>query len=150
MKANINVVFMNLAEGEEPETGSFSCEGELYKRGNKVFISYKEPEAHGGGKVVLTAGGGKVTMDRRAEAVSSFTFEEGKTNLSRYFTPYGTFLASVAAKKVSVSGSGDSGEIKLEYSLKFSPENGEKPSLETLFNTVEISYSEVAVTEILK
>ncbi len=140
MKINIKVMYINALQGEEGECCRFSCEGELYGRADKTFLKYTEPEENGGGRVVLRAEKNVVTMNRQADAVSSFRFEKGKTHLSRYFTPYGTFLTSVTTNTLTVRQSEAGGKIEMEYLLTVAGDSLDSPSAEKMENKLSISY----------
>lgn len=140
MKINIKVMYINALKGEEGECCRFSCEGEFYERADKTFLRYTEPKENGGGRVVLTAKKNVVTMNRQGDAVSSFKFEKGKTHLSRYFTPYGTFLTSVETNALIMQQSEKGGKIEMEYWLTVADDSLENPSFEKMKNTFSISY----------
>ncbi len=140
MKINIKVMYINALQGEEGECCRFSCEGELYKKADKTFLKYTEPKGNGGGKVILRAEKNVVTMNRQADAVSSFRFEKGKTHLSRYFTPYGTFLTSVTTNTLTVRLSEADGKIEMGYSLTVADDSLSSPSVEKMENKFGISY----------
>lgn len=94
-------VFQN---GEE-DTIEFSTEGELYKKNNKTYISYKETEISGmeGTTTILIIDKGKLTINRYGTNKSKMVFMLGETTFSKYKTPYGIFKMEVMTKKLNIN-----------------------------------------------
>ncbi len=105
------------------ETGSdgmdFQCGGVVFPRGDSLYIRYTEPGSDGaeGASVTLKITGKTVVMMRQGETRSRFSFEKGEKDLSRYFTPYGSFLMEVLPSAVRLNVSESKGEIHLSYRL---------------------------------
>jgi len=105
------------------ETGhsgqEFSCFGKLEQRNEKYYIRYHEPENpdETPADVTLKVDGETVTLMRSGEAHSHFVFSKGQRDVSKYITPYGSFIMSIMPKTVKILKSESGGEINLGYSL---------------------------------
>ncbi|MBQ9264771.1 MAG: DUF1934 domain-containing protein [Clostridia bacterium] len=94
-------------------TGTFSGSQENWR------IDYTETQpdndAH---DVILTLGGGTVTMQRLGSFATSMVFEQGRRFEGSYQTPYGALDMGVYATQVKYKMDGEAaGEVNLTYQL---------------------------------
>ena len=101
-------------------------QGKLYiKNDRDYYLKYDENEEQSLGKTSTILKWNpmdqplKIQIIRQGEVKSSQIFEEGKTNLSYYQSPYGTFEMFVSPSKVRIqSDHPNKGNIELEYDLE--------------------------------
>lgn len=103
--------------------------GEFYIDNDEYIAVYEETELSGMGGTVTTikVKGSKVELYREGTTDSCMKFEEGKTDISLYQTPYGAMEIGVSTKKLDININENGGEVTMDYDMEVS----EQPSYNT-------------------
>lgn len=103
--------------------------GDFIVKEDEYIATYEETKLSGmgGTTTVIKINGSKVQLNREGTTDSCMKFEEGKTDVSLYQTPYGAMEIEVRTKVVKVDIDENGGEIILEYDM----EVAEQPSYST-------------------
>lgn len=113
MKKDVTVTLWSRREGEDPVTLTAKGTLETGKDGDPV-LRYETPE----GESVVTAGPGRVAVERLGDIRYQMVFEEGKRHAGRYETPYGTMEMAVVTHSLQ-GGLDTEGEVFIEYHIEF-------------------------------
>lgn len=113
MKKDVTVTLWSRREGEDPVTLTAKGTLETGKDGDPV-LCYETPE----GENTVTAGPGRVAVERLGDIRYRMVFEEGKRHAGRYETPYGTMEMAVVTHSLQ-GGLEAAGEVFIEYHIEF-------------------------------
>ena len=100
--------------GPEAEVVEQRALGTLCREGKRQSISYREELE--GTRSTLLIWSGCVILRREGAYRSQLVFREGRRQLSRYETPYGSFPMAVYTRALSITP--ERGEIRADYSLE--------------------------------
>lgn len=94
-------------------TGYLSGEEDAWR------LNYTEtqPDTNKADRIMLSMGGGVVTMQRLGDYGASMVFEKGRRFEGVYNTPFGALDMGVYATRVDYSVKGAQGEVALRYQL---------------------------------
>ena len=122
MKKDIIISIRGVFTDQEEENDDLELvtSGRYYERKGKKYIVYEEREVTGfkeGTQTMLKIDGNIVTMSRSGiEGGNTFmVFENGKTHMGHYETPYGSFTVSTFTDKMKVDIGETEGDIRIDY-----------------------------------
>ena len=122
MKKDIIISIRGVFTDQEEENDDLelSKSGRYYEKKEKKYIVYEESEVTGfkeGTQTMLKIDGNIVTMSRSGiEGGNTFmVFENGKTHMGHYETPYGSFTVSTFTDKMKVDIGETEGDIRIDY-----------------------------------
>ncbi len=122
MKKDIIISIRGVFTDQEEENDDLELvtSGRYYERKGKKYIVYEESEVTGfkeGTQTMLKIDGNIVTMSRSGiEGGNTFmVFENGKTHMGHYETPYGSFTVSTFTDKMKVDIGETEGDIRIDY-----------------------------------
>ena len=122
MKKDIIISIRGVFTDQEEENDDLELvtSGRYYERKGKKYIVYEESEVTGfkeGTQTMLKTDGNIVTMSRSGiEGGNTFmVFENGKTHMGHYETPYGSFTVSTFTDKMKVDIGETEGDIRIDY-----------------------------------
>ena len=110
------------ADGEPME---MITTGEYYYKNGKHYLLYEEVVE---GENATTKNRIKVTSDymeltKNGVVSVHMVFEKGKKNLTHYFTPYGSLMIGIDAKRVELREQENEMDIEVDYALDFNQEH---------------------------
>jgi len=118
----ISVRGMQKYDGAEEDTIELVTEGRLSDHGEEgLTLSYQESELTGM-EGTLTSfqveKNGRVTLMRSGGINSQMVFEEGKSHLSLYQTPYGDLSIGIRTGKIRNTLGMTGGELEIRYAIE--------------------------------
>lgn len=126
MTKEVIITICGLQSG--PETDGEPIEtitvGEYYYKNNKHYFLYEEV-AEGESQPVknrIKLSEGRMELTKSGIVNVHMLFEEGKKNITHYYTPYGTLNMGIDAKKVEITESEHEMDISILYSLEMNQE----------------------------
>ena len=104
---------------EDNESLEVITPGEYYYRGDKHYILYEEvlEEEHQITKNTIKISENQIDILRKGAMGVHMTFEEGKSNITYYNTPFGQLLIGINTYKIQKNFSEDKMEIIINYGL---------------------------------
>ena len=105
--------------GDMTDTVTESGTGSFRQSGDTCYITYDT----GAAKVFIKASPGAVRITRRGDSSSETEYRPGKRAYFEYKTAYGSIAMSVLTKEIEIDAAGDSGSIRLRYSLNAGDED---------------------------
>lgn len=110
---------------EDSDSVELITSGSYYKRNGKHYVLYDEVQEGFEGVTKNTVKIAQDMMDITKKGVTNvhMMFEKNKKNLSYYYTPFGSLLVGIDAKKVDVTESEDNIDIKVKYNLEMNYEH---------------------------
>lgn len=115
----ISIKGMQTSDNLEESKMELITEGKYYKKGESVYVTYKESEVTGmeGTTTTIKIKGDMVTLMRFGTVNSQFVFERGQKHLSYYDTQYGSFTIGVFTNNMEIDLQEFGGEIRVGYQL---------------------------------
>lgn len=99
--------------------------GDYYKRNGKHYIIYDEVMEGFSGttKNVVKLNDGMLDITKKGITNAHMMFEKNRKNITYYYTPYGSILIGIDAKKVNVQESEQSINVLVDYALEVNYEH---------------------------
>lgn len=99
--------------------------GEYYNKNGKHYLLYEEVME---GESQVTKNRIKVAPDymeltKNGVVSVHMVFEKGKKNLTHYYTPYGSLMIGIDAKRVELKENEDEMDIEVNYALELNQEH---------------------------
>ncbi len=118
-------------DGEREEPIELQTPGKFGKMNDKYYIIYDESDMTGFADTTTTikVWEDNVTVTRKGRFNMKICYENGKKNLCLYPTPYGEISAAIKAFDVDFDFAGDSGHLRVDYTIDADNENFCKNSL---------------------
>ena len=106
--------------GEEKQVVTIVTDGTMERRGDTVFLSYKESEMTGmeGTTTTFEVERDRVALTRTGAIESRMIFEKGKKNVSLYDMGFGALTIGVQARRLSSSLGPDGGRLEISYGIE--------------------------------
>lgn len=107
-------------KGVPSETFSYKAEGRYFFRNPSHYLLYEE-KLEGYKNPFQTRvkfKNGVLELQRKGDAEILMTFEEGKSYVTEYTTPFGKMLLEITTGKLQVIQKEDLIQIKIDYSMK--------------------------------
>lgn len=139
-KITMKIIGSQSLEGQQDDQMEFVTEGELYDKGDALYVIYEESEISGmpGFKTRLKITDGMVKMKRIGAAGGTGTemvFEIGRRYENYYHTPYGPFEMEILTNSLENTMTAEgTGGVSIDYnmSLKGLMESRNKLRIELL------------------
>lgn len=107
--------------GTEEEPVELVTTGKLEPLGDDCYtLSYQESEVTGfaGTLTTIQVEPNRVTLQRVGAVNSQMVFEEGRSHLSMYDTPYGALSVGIRTRKMRSTLGDSGGEVEVHYALE--------------------------------
>ena len=129
----------SVIDGEE-EKSEFTTEGQMYLKGNSIYLKYQETEVTGleGTDTTIKIGKDQVTIIRKGRLNSHLIFVKGQNRMSHYETPYGSVNVQVYTFSVNKKVDLENGTIQLEMKYQLSVNDSEE-----IVNTISLNSKRV-------
>jgi uncharacterized beta-barrel protein YwiB (DUF1934 family) len=116
---------LQFVEKEAPEPVEVMTAGEYFRKNEKHYLFYEE---YMEGFEAATKNTIKISPDcmeltKKGVANVHMVFEKNKKNVTYYYTPYGSLLIGIEAKKISVKEEEEEIDVKVEYTLEVNYEH---------------------------
>ncbi len=112
---------------------------EYYQRDGSHYLFYRE-KLEGFEEPVKTRirlREKRIELNRQGALNAQMIFEEGRTHLSHYMTPYGELLLGIATRKVELREGDGTLSVEAEYSLEMNGEHQADSRMEILLSISE-------------
>lgn len=121
----VSISGLQFAKEEENEPIEVITSGDYYKRNGKHYIIYEEVMEGGEQptKNVIKLGDAFLDITKKGAANVHMMFEKDKKNVTYYYTPYGSLLIGIDAKKVDVQETEHSIDVRVDYALEVNYEH---------------------------
>ena len=130
-KVPVSVTVHSKQRQKNGEKHAFKVEaqGMMYKKGDVVYINYREEAEAGLGATTTTIRleGRKVTLIRQGETVMRQVLVKGEEQHGSYVTPHGTFELTTRTSQLVVALGQGGGHVEATYNIRLS---GEKSRME--------------------
>lgn len=105
-------------DGNEAVTETV-VDGEYYEKGSSIYLFYEEhlEEESGTVKHIIKLKDDVLELTKKGVVNARMVFEQGKTHVADYATPYGLVQLGVKTYRVSWLAGEDVMEIRAEYAL---------------------------------
>lgn len=121
----VKISGLQFAGETESEPVEVITTGDYYKRNGKHYILYdeimegfSEPT-----KNIIKLGEDMLDITKKGTTNVHMMFEKNRKNLTYYYTPYGSILIGIDAKKVEVQEGEHNIDVKVDYSLEVNYEH---------------------------
>lgn len=121
-KITMKITGSQASEGQPDDQMEFITEGELYEKGESLYLMYEESEISGmpGCKTRLKVSQDSVKMKRIGTGVgdTEMMFENGKRYSSIYNTPYGPIEMEILTNKLENNLTAEgTGDVLIDYNM---------------------------------
>lgn len=121
----IKISGLQFAGDTENEPVEIITSGDYYKRNGKHYILYDEvtegfTETT---KNIIKLNEDMLDITKKGVANVHMMFEKNRKNVTYYYTPYGSILIGIDAKKVEVQESEHNIDVKVDYALEVNYEH---------------------------
>lgn len=105
---------------EESDDISVITAGSYYQKNGKHYIIYEEVLDDGAGTIKNTVkiGNGTIDIIKGGDARAHMVFEENKTNVSCYATPFGQMMVGVTTDRISLEEEENRLRAGIDYTLE--------------------------------
>lgn len=121
----VSISDLQFAKEEENEPIEVITSGDYYKRNGKHYIIYEEvmEGVEQPTKNVIKLGDAFLDITKKGAANVHMMFEKDKKNVTYYYTPYGSLLIGIDAKKVDVQETEHTIDVRVDYALEVNYEH---------------------------
>jgi uncharacterized beta-barrel protein YwiB (DUF1934 family) len=131
VKLPVEVLVRSKQRMKNGEKHSFQVrrQGTLYRKGDALYVVYREEEEAGLGATLTTlrVEGRTVTLLRQGETVMKQVLVKGEEQVGSYQTPFGTFELVTRTSHLAVALTERGGFVEAQYNLRL---GGEKSRME--------------------
>lgn len=94
--------------------------GDYYKKNDKHYVLYDEVMEgfEGSTKNIIKVGQDSLDITKKGVTNVHMVFEKNKKNVSYYYTPFGSILIGIDAKRVDVAETEENISVKVNYDLE--------------------------------
>ena len=121
MKKEVLINIKGIQKVEDhSEVTEFFTVGNMYRKNEKIYITYDETEVTGHKNSTTTLkidGDKKVTLLRMGTDRSHLVIEKGRRHVGHYSTPHGDLLIGASAQKITSSLTDEGGALYCNYNL---------------------------------
>ncbi len=116
----VKISGLQFAEGMSNEPVEVITSGDYYKKNGKHYIIYDEvtEDSSQTTKNIIKLADTLLDITKRGASNVHMLFEKDKKNMTYYYTPYGSLLVGIDARKVDVQESEDRISVKVDYELE--------------------------------
>jgi uncharacterized beta-barrel protein YwiB (DUF1934 family) len=121
----LSITGLQFAPNQESDTLEMIAPGEYYFRNGKHYFLYDEV-TEGFDQVtknVIKVAPDYMELTKKGVTNVHMIFEKNRKNVTYYYTPFGSLLIGIDAKKVDVSESPDSMCVEVDYGLELNYEH---------------------------
>lgn len=121
----VSIRGLQFAAEEENEPIEVITSGDYYKRNGKHYIIYEEVMEgyEQPTKNIIKLGDAFLDITKKGASNVHMMFEKDKKNVTYYYTPYGSLLIGIDAKKVDVQETEHSIDVHVDYALEVNYEH---------------------------
>ena len=121
----VKISGLQFAGEAENEPVEVITTGDYYKRNGKHYILYDEimegfPEPT---RNIIKLDEGMLDITKKGTTNVHMMFEKNRKNVTYYYTPYGSLLIGIDAKKVEVQEDEHTIDVKVDYALEVNYEH---------------------------
>lgn len=121
----LSITGLQFAPGQERDSLELITPGEHYFRNGKHYFLYDEV-VEGFGQVtknVIKLAPDYMELTKKGATSAHMIFEKDKKNVTYYYTPYGSLLVGVDARRIDVTEQEESMQVEVEYGLEMNYEH---------------------------
>ena len=124
-EVRVKISGLQFAGEAENEPVEVITTGDYYKRNGKHYILYDEimegfPEPT---RNIIKLDEGMLDITKKGTTNVHMMFEKNRKNVTYYYTPYGSLLIGIDAKKVEVQEGEHKIDVKVDYALEVNYEH---------------------------
>ncbi|MBO5070715.1 MAG: DUF1934 domain-containing protein [Roseburia sp.] len=121
----VKITGLQFAEDTGNDSVEIITSGDYYKKNGKHYILYDEVQEGTADttKNIIKLGTDMLDVTKRGVSNTHMLFEKDKKNMSYYYTPFGSVLVGIDAKKIDVRESEDSINVLVDYELEINYEH---------------------------
>ena len=115
----VNITGAHMADGQTDDISLITA-GTYYLKNGKHYIIYEEAPEEGPGAIrnTIKIGKGKIEMIKNLDVRTHMIFEEDKTNVSCFVTPFGQMMVGVSTDRIQMEEQPDRLKVKIDYTLE--------------------------------
>lgn len=121
----VSISGLQFAEDNESEPVEVITTGDYYKKNGKHYIVYDEimEGLDGTTKNIIKVQDNCLDITKKGVSNVHMLFEKNKKNVTYYYTPYGSLLIGIDAKKIEVKEEEHNLHIAVDYALEINYEH---------------------------
>lgn len=121
----VKITGLQSIEDAQDDSVEIITPADYYKKNGKHYIIYDELQEGSSDitKNMIKLGADVLDITKRGVTNTHMLFEKDKKNMSYYYTPFGSILVGIDAKKIDVQESENSINVKVDYALEINYEH---------------------------
>lgn len=121
----VSISGLQFAEELDNESVEVITSGDYYKKNGKHYIIYDEvmEGVEGTTKNIIKLGEQYMDITKRGATNAHMMFEKNKKNVTYYYTPYGSILVGIDAKKIEIAETESDINVNVDYALEMNYEH---------------------------
>lgn len=121
----VSISGLQFAEELDNESVEVITSGDYYKKNGKHYIIYDEvmEGVEGTTKNIIKLGEQSMDITKRGATNVHMMFEKDKKNVTYYYTPYGSILIGIDAKKIEIAETESDINVNVDYALEMNYEH---------------------------
>lgn len=121
----VSISGLQFAEELDDEPIEIITFGDYYKKNGKHYIIYDEvmEGVEGTTKNIIKLGEQSMDITKRGATNVHMMFEKDKKNVTYYYTPYGSILIGIDAKKIEIAETESDINVNVDYALEMNYEH---------------------------
>ncbi len=121
----VKISGLQFAPENDNEPIELITSGDYYKRNGKHYIVYEEvmEGVPGTTKNIIKLNDDFLDITKKGASNVHMMFEKNRKNVTYYYTPYGSLLIGIDAKRVEIQESEHNIDVKVDYELEVNYEH---------------------------
>ena len=121
----VKITGLQSLEDAQDDSMEIITPGDYYKKNGKHYIIYDELQEGSSDitKNMIKLGENVLDITKRGVTNTHMLFEKDKKNMSYYYTPFGSILVGINAKKIDVQETEDAINVQVDYALEINYEH---------------------------
>ncbi len=121
----VKISGLQFAPENDNEPIELITSGDYYKRNGKHYIVYEEvmEGVPGTTKSIIKLNDDFLDITKKGATNVHMMFEKNRKNVTYYYTPYGSLLIGIDAKRVEIQESEHNIDVKVDYELEVNYEH---------------------------
>ncbi len=121
----VKISGLQFAPENDNEPIELITSGDYYKRNGKHYIVYEEvmEGVPGTTKNIIKLNDDFLDITKKGASNVHMMFEKNRKNVTYYYTPYGSLLIGIDAKRVEIQESENNIDVKVDYELEVNYEH---------------------------
>ena len=121
----VSISGLQFAEELDNESVEVITSGDYYKKNGKHYIIYDEvmEGVEGTTKNIIKLGEQYMDITKGDATNAHMMFEKNKKNVTYYYTPYGSILVGIDAKKIEIAETESDINVNVDYALEMNYEH---------------------------